>query len=102
LVQIAGYDRTDIIKDILRESYFDKFMIFNKKENRINTTIESNIFNIASKEYPYVKLVKVDISNSLSLDMRYESKAYDYTFKYIRPTGKTLFWIIGNANWLYK
>ena len=81
-VQIAGYDRKNVIKKILGEDEVEyEFYI--------------------DKTYPYSKKVNVMFNINEDLDCIYESKAYDWMMKNIDiKNNKTLFWIVGNSNFV--
>ncbi len=101
LIQIAGYDRFEKMKSILQDVNYEKFQWFIKSGSEINTSIEGTVHNVASKDFPYTKWVKMKIDDELFLDGRYESKSFHYMMKYIKPQGKTLFWIIGNSSYYF-
>ena len=81
-IQISGYDRTKLINSILGD-----------------TDIEYE-FKI-SKDYNYHHPLKLNINNSdIGLDWLYESKAYEYVYKYmpnIFIDSKVCFWLVGNS-----
>lgn len=98
LIQIAGYDRFEKMKSILQDVNYEKFQWFVKSGSEINTSIEGTVHNVASKDFPYTKWVKMKIDDELFLDGRYEAKALYHFKNSIKAKGNTLFWIIGNSS----
>lgn len=81
-IQIAGYDRTDVIKEILGDDL-----------SKVDFEL------LVSTDYSYQKWVNHEILGIGRLDFLYEAKAYDYLIKY-RPDilkKNSLFWLVGNA-----
>ncbi len=86
-IQIAGYDRSKDIDNMINNNIFDSL------EN--NVSYELRI----SKDYRYSRPIKRNI-NDIELDNYYESKALDYYDKYMKSefeNKKVLFWIVGNS-----
>lgn len=77
-IQIANYDRTDIIKSISPTSNF--------------TFIKHN-------KYPYSRLIKLRYYG-INLDPRYEAKAFEWLLDNREELGDVLFWIIGTTSYL--
>ena len=87
--QISGYDRSKEINKILD--------IFNLKK-------QYELF--IDKTYPYIKNVDFKISQDFELNVKYESKAFQYFLLHrnkmgINKNDKSLFWTIANNNFLY-
>jgi len=101
LIQIAGYDRFDKMKNILQDVNYENFIIFNKSGTEINTIIKAKIHNLSSKDFPYTKWLKMKIDNELFLDGRYESKVLYYCKNTLKLKGKSLFWIVGNSSYYF-
>jgi 1-aminocyclopropane-1-carboxylate deaminase/D-cysteine desulfhydrase-like pyridoxal-dependent ACC family enzyme len=79
-IQIAGYDRTTTIQNLIKEDLPYKLLL--------------------SKDFPYSKKVKHRV-DGINLDPLYEAKAYDYMVKYMLndiDKKKVLFWIVGDSN----
>ena len=87
-IQIAGYDRSKDIDNILNCGKVDLL-----NENDFNYELR------LSKDYSYSRPIKKNIGN-IELDKYYESKAFDYYDKYMKSefeNKKVLFWIVGNS-----
>jgi len=81
-VQIAGYDREDVIRKILGDD-----------------DIEYEFY--LDKSYAYSRHIKVKFNDTEYLDCVYESKAFDYMMKNIEiQDKKVLFWIVGNSSFV--
>ena len=84
-IQIAGYDRTKTINNIL-----NNYPLFNNFDYELRL----------SKDFPYSKKVNYKI-NDIQLDPIYEGKAYYFMQNSMGEElkdKKTLFWIVGNSN----
>lgn len=82
-IQIANYDRTDVIDSLIDNSIF----------NNISYKL------LLSKDYNYRTPLNKRI-NDINLDKYYEAKAFDYYEKYLMnefKNKKVLFWIVGNS-----
>lgn len=80
-IQIAGYDRTSVIDNILKDKTYEY-------ELRI------------SKDYPYSKELNITLSDYITFDRVYEAKAYDYMMKYMQDEIKdrsVCFWVVGDS-----
>lgn len=81
-IQIAGYDRRDVIDGIVSNTKYEFYQ---------------------DKTYPYHKLMSLYININESLDPLYESKAFEYfinNFDFYRK--KVLFWIVGDTTAIRK
>lgn len=80
-VQIAGYDRTDKVRELT---------------NNIDIPYEF----LLSKDYAYSKQVH-HVIDGVELDPIYEAKAYDYIVKHrpeiLNSDNKVCFWLVGNS-----
>jgi hypothetical protein len=84
-LQISGYDRTDTINKII---------------GTINR-FDLNWKEVDDKTYPYSKKVDVKIADNFELDNVYESKAWLWMKNNIDlKNNKTLFWVVGNGNYV--
>jgi 1-aminocyclopropane-1-carboxylate deaminase/D-cysteine desulfhydrase-like pyridoxal-dependent ACC family enzyme/Fe-S-cluster containining protein len=89
-IQISGYDRRKEINKIISK--------FN---------IKPNYEFFIDKTYSYNKKVEYLVSDNFDLSKVYESKAFEFlqknkTLLNITDNEKTLFWVIGNNNFIYK
>ena len=76
VVQIAGFDRTKLIRRLTARSFE----------------------HVADKRYAYSKLVRRR-AGSITLDPVYEAKAHDWMLRelQLRRDGSTLFWLVGDS-----
>lgn len=89
VIQISGYDRTKSINEILH-----KF------------GIEARYKFFIDYIYEYTKKCRISIASGFDLSVIYEAKAFQYftnnkSILGIKDTDKSLFWVIGNNNFLY-
>ena len=87
LVQIAGFDRTKEINEIVNEDI-----------DIWEPSIQIPYKFIRYGKYPYSKWLDCKISDDFSLDGRYEAKAHEWMLNNKSTLGnKILFWVIGNT-----
>jgi cysteine synthase len=107
LVQISGFDRTGALRAALGSYGYDVgYREPGLPRSGLTVTlgrhsipqINAEILVHVSHEYSYDKWVRVKIDDDMSLDGRYEAKAYKYMVGRIKPEGKVLFWVVGNSS----